>query len=121
MTGVPQPDHTVSHSPVAKKCARAQVVTVFLATFISGTLLNQLQQVLDRPASLLTVLGVSAPQTASFFFLYVLFVALVVVPLRLLQPVGLAVYKVRAHCGRGRGLAMPINGCTASTSAQAVC
>ncbi len=70
------------------------MVTVFLATFISGTLLNQLQRVLDHPASLLTVLGVGAPQTTSFFLLYLLFVALVVVPLRLLRPIGLAIYKV---------------------------
>jgi hypothetical protein len=78
------------------------VVTVFLATFISGTLLNQLQQVLERPASLLAVLGVGAPQTASFFLLYVLFVALVAVPLRLLQPWGLAVYLVGGP-GGGEG------------------
>jgi hypothetical protein len=72
----------------SRHATHTQVVTVFLATFISGTLLNQLQRVLDHPASLLTVLGVGAPQTTSFFLLYLMFVALVVVPLRLLRPIG---------------------------------
>ncbi len=70
------------------------MATVFLATFISGTLLNQLQRALDRPASIIPLLGAAAPQTSSFFMLYVLFNALVVLPLRLLQPWGLLIYKV---------------------------
>ena len=84
-------------------CPPPQVVVVFLASFISGTLLNQIQQVVERPASLLTVLGAGAPQTASFFLLYAAFNALVVLPLRLLQPWGLLLYK--ASSGAGRSLA----------------
>ncbi|MEW5319517.1 MAG: hypothetical protein WDW38_010662 [Sanguina aurantia] len=72
-----------------------QVVTIFLASFIAGTLLNQIVQIIDHPATLLTVLGSGAPQTATFFLLYILFNALVMQPVLLLRIPALLVFVAR--------------------------
>jgi hypothetical protein len=50
-----------------------QVVVMFLASFLAGSLANQLQAFIKDPASVLTVLGTGVPQTASFFLVYILF------------------------------------------------
>ncbi|GFH25380.1 MaoC-like dehydratase [Haematococcus lacustris] len=50
-----------------------QVATVFLSSFVAGTLLNQIVQFTQNPTSVLTVLGTGAPQVASFFITYVIF------------------------------------------------
>lgn len=47
----------------------------------SGTLLNQIRQFVSEPASILRVLGTGAPQTASFFILYILVNALIAKPM----------------------------------------
>ncbi|MEW5303944.1 MAG: hypothetical protein WDW36_006589 [Sanguina aurantia] len=72
-----------------------QVVTIFLASFIAGTLLNQIVQIIDHPATLLLVLGTGAPQTATFFLLYILFNALVMQPVLLLRIPALLVFVAR--------------------------
>jgi hypothetical protein len=50
----------------------SQVTTVFLGSFLGGTLLNQLQQWLQNPESALTILGTAAPLTAIFFTQYIM-------------------------------------------------
>ncbi|PNH12876.1 Mitochondrial import receptor subunit TOM22 2 [Tetrabaena socialis] len=76
-----------------------QVVSVFVASFVAGALLNQISQLVDSPGGVLSVLGTGAPQTASFFISYILINCLVIAPLGALNPVGLIIYAVR------RGLA----------------
>lgn len=49
-----------------------QVITVFLGSFIAGTFANQLDQFIDDPGSIVTIIGTSAPQTAFFFLTYLL-------------------------------------------------
>jgi hypothetical protein len=50
-------------------CCAAQV---FIFSFVSGTALSQLQALLDDPHRIVSLLGVSAPQQASFFSTYIL-------------------------------------------------
>jgi hypothetical protein len=45
---------------------------VFIFSFVSGTALSQLQALLDDPHRIVSLLGVSAPQQASFFSTYIL-------------------------------------------------
>lgn len=49
-----------------------QLFAVFIFSFISGTALSQLQALLDDPKRVISLLGVSAPQQASFFSTYIL-------------------------------------------------
>eukprot|EP00878_Enallax_costatus_P004467 GHUV01004707.1.p1 GENE.GHUV01004707.1~~GHUV01004707.1.p1 ORF type:complete len:727 (+),score=178.67 GHUV01004707.1:479-2659(+) len=49
-----------------------QLFAVFIFSFISGTALSQLQALIDDPKRVISLLGVSAPQQASFFSTYIL-------------------------------------------------
>eukprot|EP00884_Botryococcus_braunii_P018963 jgi/Botrbrau1/5750/Bobra.0134s0023.2 len=49
-----------------------QIITVFLGSFIGGTMLNQLQQWMHNPDAALTILGTAAPLTAVFFTQYIM-------------------------------------------------
>lgn len=51
---------------------REQIITVFLGSFVGGTMMNQLQHWLQNPESALTILGTAAPLTAIFFTQYIM-------------------------------------------------
>ena len=44
---------------------------MFFGSFIVGTVINQLQQLIKDPTSILTIMGTAAPQTANFFMSYI--------------------------------------------------
>ena len=62
-----------------------QVVTIFLATFVAGSFLNQVQLFISAPKSILRILGAAAPQTASFFMSYLLLLGLTTKPILFLR------------------------------------
>ena len=62
-----------------------QVLTVFLTSLIAGTILSQIMQFVENPSTIVKSLGAAAPQTATFFMLYLLFTALVAKPLQFLR------------------------------------
>jgi hypothetical protein len=83
-----------------------QVIAVFGATFISGTLFAQIQVLLENPKQALVILGTGVPQTAGFFILYILFIALIGRSLGLLRPGGLLLFAARtAFAGTARARA----------------
>jgi hypothetical protein len=49
-----------------------QLFAVFIFSFVSGTALSQLQALIDDPHKIVSLLGVSAPQQASFFSTYIM-------------------------------------------------
>ena len=65
--------------------ARAQVITVFFASFIAGSFLNQIQQFASAPGTIVNVLGTAAPQSATFFMSYILLLGLTTKPLLFLR------------------------------------
>lgn len=50
----------------------AQIVTVFLGSFVAGTLFNEVQQWLKNPMEAVSILGTSAPLTSIFFTQYIM-------------------------------------------------
>ena len=50
---------------------RAQFITVFLGSFIAGSVLNQASTLLKNPTSIINILGTSAPLTSIFFITYI--------------------------------------------------
>lgn len=64
---------------------RVQFLTVFLTSLIAGTILSQLQQFVRNPSSIITSVGAAAPQTATFFMLYLLLTGLIAKPLQFLR------------------------------------
>ena len=73
-----------------------QFFAVFVFSFISGTAFSQLQQLIDNPKAIVSLLGIAAPQQATFFMTYLLLQALVQSPLRLLALPQLGMYLLRA-------------------------
>ena len=51
--------------------ASCQVVTVFLGSFLAGSLFSQFTAWAEHPASAITILGTSAPLTSIFFLNYI--------------------------------------------------
>jgi hypothetical protein len=81
-----------------------QVIVVFLASFITGSLLNQLQLfVTSGLAPILDRLGAGVPQTASFFILYIIFTAFIGRSWGLLRPWGLLMTGIRSLSARKNG------------------
>ena len=77
-----------------------QLVNVYV-TVASGTIVNSIQEILDRPRSLLSILGAQLPQVSVFFANLLLVKTLVSVPLELLRiwPL-LQVYAVKYCCNK---------------------
>lgn len=73
---------------MSKGCDAMQVLTVFFASFIAGSFLNQIQQFASAPATILSVLGTAAPQTATFFMSYLLLLGFTTKPLLFLRLTG---------------------------------
>ncbi|KAK9919147.1 hypothetical protein WJX75_009706 [Coccomyxa subellipsoidea] len=78
-----------------------QVVTIFLATFVAGSFLNQVQLFISAPKSILRILGAAAPQTASFFMSYLLLLGLTTKPILFLRIPQLLMFWVGALWSRG--------------------
>ena len=49
----------------------AQFITVFLVSFIAGSVLNQATSFIHDPFSIISTLGTSAPLTSIFFLTYI--------------------------------------------------
>ena len=77
---------------VARKYFIFQVITIFFFSFIAGTAFNQLDQFRKKPTALFNLLGAAAPQTATFFILYISFNAFVAGPLTFLRVPNLLVF-----------------------------
>ena len=58
---------------------------MFLTSLVAGTIVNQLQQFVQNPSSIISDLGAAAPQTATFFMLYLLLTGLVAKPIQFLR------------------------------------
>ncbi|KAK9806417.1 hypothetical protein WJX73_004348 [Symbiochloris irregularis] len=71
-----------------------QVVSVFLGSFIAGSLFNQFEQWIKDPTSAVTILGTAAPLTSIFFLNYVELNALTSIPVQFLRPFGIFLYWV---------------------------
>lgn len=71
-----------------------QVVALFIYSFILGSALSQISAIINKPAELLRLLGVAAPQQASFFMTYVM-VGACAHGFGLLRPIGLIIYLIK--------------------------
>ncbi|WIA11265.1 hypothetical protein OEZ85_011390 [Tetradesmus obliquus] len=81
-----------------------QVIIVFFASFITGSLFNQINVLFTQGlAPVLDRLGTGAPQTANFFILYIIFTAFIGRSWALLRPWGLLMSSIRALAARNRG------------------
>ena len=61
---------------VVRKYFVFQTITVFFFSFIASSLLTQIQEIRDNPSSIRDILGVAAPQSATFFISYILYTGL---------------------------------------------
>ena len=50
-----------------------QVLTVFVGSFVAGSLFTQFQEWTHNPGSAVTIIGTSAPLTSIFFLNYIEF------------------------------------------------
>jgi len=73
-----------------------QVVTVFLGSFIAGSAFNQMKQLVNNPGSIVTLLGVCAPQTAIFFLTYVTLRGMLLTPLVILRLVPFVLFWIKS-------------------------
>lgn len=69
-----------------------QVITTFLGSLLVGSFLNQITAFLDNPGGIVSTLGSSAPQTATFFMTFILIQAFIKNPLQLLRLPGLIIF-----------------------------
>ena len=58
---------------------------MFIATVISGSLANEIEELIHDPSQIITVLANGAPSQAVFFMSYLLLLALTVKPISLLR------------------------------------
>eukprot|EP00887_Chlorella_sp_A99_P001230 scaffold14.g1230.t1 len=78
-----------------------QVLTVFFGSFVAGSMANQIKQARGTRSRargggcIMSVLGTAAPSTAIFFTTFLMLQALLVKPLALLRPLGLALFLTR--------------------------
>ena len=66
----PPPGPSRSDRP-CRVCACAQFITVFLGSFIAGSVLNQATTLFKNPTSIIQILGTSAPLTSIFFLTFI--------------------------------------------------
>lgn len=72
-----------------------QYVVLFLTPLLGGALVNQLQDFIDDPSKIVSILGTSVPGQALFFTNYVMLETLVITPFRLSNIVGVILYKIK--------------------------
>ena len=75
--------------------AHRQAIVVYLGTFIAGTFANQIEQLIDDPSSIVTVLATSAPQVSIFFLAYITLRGVLLVPLSILRYMPYAIYAAK--------------------------
>jgi len=80
---------------VARKFFVFQVLTVFFGSFIAGSLFSEIKALIKDPKEIITILGNSAPQTASFFCTYILVQTFFHAPFSLLRFWSFALYCVK--------------------------
>ena len=71
-----------------------QVFALFIYSFILGSALSQISAIINRPAELVRLLGVAAPQQATFFMTYAM-VGACANGFGLLRPVALIIYLIK--------------------------
>lgn len=71
-----------------------QVFAVFIYSFVLGSALSQIQAIIDKPAVLVNLLGIAAPQQASFFMTFIMVSALAN-GFKMLRIVGLVIYFIK--------------------------
>lgn len=59
-----------THINVGLQCV-LQFITVFLGSFIAGSVLNQARALISNPTSILSTLGTAAPLTSIFFLTFI--------------------------------------------------
>ncbi|KAK9852109.1 hypothetical protein WJX84_005426 [Apatococcus fuscideae] len=77
---------------VVKKYFIFQVITVFFASFVSGSFFNQFSQWISDPASAVTIIGSAAPTTSIFFLTLIILQALLLRPIQFLRIFQLIMY-----------------------------
>merc|ERR1712098_788530 len=73
-------------------------------TVLSGSLLDSLGKVLERPHSVVQFLGESLPQVSVYFLSVVLSKGLLTLPMTALRPLAFAAWTWQHGCGFGRGV-----------------
>eukprot|EP00897_Mesotaenium_endlicherianum_P009632 jgi/Mesen1/8698/ME000052S08130 len=79
------------------------IFNVFLGVTISGTIFNQLQQLIDSPKSIVNLLGTALPQNASFFITFIALRFLVTKSMELIRLIPLLLYLVKRKSTRTEG------------------
>ena len=74
-----------------------QVITTFLGSLLVGSFLNQITEFLNNPGGIVSTLGSSAPQTATFFMTFILIQAFIKQPLQLLRLPGLIIFWLKSR------------------------
>ncbi|CAL8466090.1 g5626 [Coccomyxa elongata] len=69
-----------------------QFITVFLGSFVAGSVLNQAKELINNPTSIISILGTSAPLTSVFFLTFIELNALAATPVGFLRIVGLVLF-----------------------------
>ena len=63
--------HTSHHAHSWGVHCVLQFITVFLGSFIAGSVLNQARALISNPTSILSTLGTAAPLTSIFFLTFI--------------------------------------------------
>lgn len=58
---------------IVRKYFIFQTITIFFFSFLASSILGQIQELINDPSALREILGVAAPQAATFFISYILF------------------------------------------------
>jgi hypothetical protein len=72
-----------------------QFFTVFIATVVGGSFLDQITLIASDPSVIWQILGISLPTTATFFMSYIMIAGLSGAALMMLRIVGLLIYVLR--------------------------
>ena len=73
-----------------------QVVVVFFWNMLAGSFIDQWQYIINNPASLINTLGISIPQTATFFITYIVVAGIGKESVQFLRIIDLLVFWVRS-------------------------
>jgi hypothetical protein len=80
---------------VIRKFYVFQLFNTFLISAVASSIFDQIEDLIDNPTSIPTILGQTIPQSATFFVTYLLVTGLTVLPAQLLQIVDVIVYALK--------------------------